>query len=72
MMYIKEINILETSIRDSLHMAIALINGMDYLATWNCKHIARGEIKKMIRLINEREGIVSPVICTPEELLGGI
>ncbi len=25
---------------DALHIAVATVHGMDYLLTWNCKHIA--------------------------------
>ena len=55
---------------DALHIAIAVTNGIDYLVTWNCKHIAnavmRNKIDKVCRLNN-----YEPVtICTPEELLG--
>jgi len=28
---------------DALHIALATVHGMDYLLTWNCKHIANAE-----------------------------
>lgn len=70
-LYLQEILILQGALRDSLHLAIATAHGMDYLLTWNCMHIARGEVKKALEKINARQGIATPTICTPEELLGG-
>jgi predicted nucleic acid-binding protein len=53
---------------DALHIAIATVHGMDYLVTWNCKHIANA---RMLRFVAEKcrgAGFEVPVICTPEEL----
>ncbi len=54
---------------DALHLAIAAINGIEYLVTWNCRHLAnatrRGQIEAAIRAT----GCEPPIICTPEELL---
>lgn len=55
---------------DALHIAIATINRVDYLLTWNCKHIANPEIQRNIAAHLERIGLFLPFICTPEELLG--
>lgn len=53
---------------DAVHIAVAAVNGMDYLLTWNCAHIAnavtRGKIERQCRVA----GYAPPVICTPEEL----
>ena len=54
---------------DAVHVAAAAVNGMDFLLTWNCTHIAnattRGKIERTCRLA----GFQPPVICTPEELV---
>jgi hypothetical protein len=55
---------------DALHIAIATVHGMDFLLTWNCKHIANPEIQKRIALYLEEQGLFLPFICTPDELLG--
>lgn len=55
---------------DALHIAIATINSVDYLLTWNCKHIATPEIQRSIAAYLEKFGLFLPFICTPEELLG--
>ncbi len=58
------------AIEDALHIAIATANGVDYLVTWNCRHIANPEIQRGIASYLEQIGAVLPFICTPEELLG--
>jgi predicted nucleic acid-binding protein len=55
---------------DALHIAIAAIHGMDYLLTWNCRHINNAEIKPGIRDFIFSKGLRCPEICTPEELTG--
>jgi hypothetical protein len=55
---------------DALHIAIATTHGMDYLLTWNCKHIANAEMQGGVGGICRASGYEPPVICTPEELLG--
>jgi hypothetical protein len=55
---------------DALHIAIATVNGVDYLLTWNCRHIANPEIQRNIAEHLEQIGLFLPFICTPEELLG--
>jgi predicted nucleic acid-binding protein len=57
--------------RDALHIAIATIHGIDYLLTWNCKHIANATIRNDIAKICHLNGYEIPVICTPQELIGG-
>jgi predicted nucleic acid-binding protein len=55
---------------DALHIALATVHGMDYLLTWNCKHIANAEMQKSVSLMCHIQGYEPPVICTPEELMG--
>ncbi|OHB62998.1 MAG: DNA-binding protein [Planctomycetes bacterium RBG_13_62_9] len=54
---------------DALHIAIAAVNGMDYLLTWNCKHLANAAHRNGIESLVEGAGYVCPIICTPEELM---
>ena len=55
---------------DALHIAVATVSGVDYLLTWNCRHIANPEIQRGIAEYLEQIGLFLPFICTPEELLG--
>src|SRR3989304_6385924 len=59
------------AVEDALHIAIAAIHGMDYLLTWNCKHLANAEREHAITAICHRNNLGPPIICTPEELMGG-
>ena len=54
---------------DALHMAVAAVHGMDYLLSWNCKHIANATIRRAIERQCRLSGYEQPVICTPQELL---
>lgn len=60
----------DKNIEDIFHIAIATMNGMDYLLTWNCKHIANATIRNKIEEVCRLQGFQCPIICTPEELLG--
>ena len=53
---------------DALHIALATVHQMDYLLTWNMKHIANAHVRKMVGRIFQAQGHKSPEICTPEEL----
>lgn len=55
---------------DALHIALATVHGMDYLLTWNCKHIANAEIRNVLAAVAYDHGYGAPVVCTPEELMG--
>jgi hypothetical protein len=55
---------------DALHIAIAAVHGMDFLLTWNCKHIANAEMRGLIEGVCRSKGYEPPITCTPEELLG--
>jgi predicted nucleic acid-binding protein len=57
------------AVDDALHVAIAAAHGMDYLLTWNCRHIANAAMRNRIADVCMASGLEAPVICTPEELL---
>jgi predicted nucleic acid-binding protein len=54
--------------QDALHIAVACVNGVDYLLTWNCKHIANAKMRSKIDKVCRDAGYVPSIICTPEEL----
>lgn len=54
---------------DAYHVAIATVNGMDYLLTWNCTHIANTVMRPKIEAACRLLGYEPPIICTPLELL---
>ena len=53
---------------DALHIAIAAVNQMDYLLTWNCRHIANAATRPKLEGLCLAEGYRCPIICTPPEL----
>lgn len=60
----------EKASRDAIHIAVATVHGMDYLLTWNYKHIANASMRNAIIRICHAQGYEIPVICTPQELIG--
>lgn len=56
---------------DAAHIAIASRHLVDYLLTWNCRHIANAEIIRRIAAVVRHAGYELPIICTPAELFGG-
>ena len=56
---------------DALHIAIAAVHHVDYLLTWNCKHIANAEMRPVIESVCRNMGFTPPILCTPEQLMGG-
>jgi hypothetical protein len=55
---------------DALHIASVAHHRIQYLLTWNCKHIANAKILPRIHQVLADAGVPIPIICTPEELLG--
>ena len=60
------------AVEDALHIALASVHGMDFLVTWNCRHIADAALRTRIGIIIAAAGYRAPVICTPEELMGDV
>ena len=58
------------SARDALHVAIAATQGIDYLITWNFRHINNASTRTMMVNVVSGFGLVCPVLCSPEELMG--
>ena len=56
---------------DAAHIAIAVTNGVDYLVTWNFRHIANAIMRSTIEDVCRAAGYKPPVVCTPNELLEG-
>ena len=54
---------------DAYHIVIAVINEMDYLLSWNFRHIVRRKTKDIIRMVNTLNRLRQIEIMTPGELL---
>ena len=55
---------------DAAHVAVAAVHAVDYLLTWNCKHLANAQIARRIAVVCEKLSHKMPIICTPEVLMG--
>ena len=55
---------------DALHIAVCAVHAIDYLVTWNFRHIDNAEAKPVIRHVCVSNGHSCPEICTPQELMG--
>jgi hypothetical protein len=67
--YLSKLSIPRKSRIDAFHIAASVVNGMDFIVSWNFHHIANVFVKEKIRKINDNLGIFTPEICTPEELI---
>ena len=54
---------------DALHIGVAAVHGMEYLVTWNCRHIANAWMRSRIEEVIRELGYEPPILCTPEELV---
>lgn len=54
---------------DALHISIAAVHNIDYLLTWNCRHIDNPATKPIMRMVCTKEGYTCPEICTPIEIM---
>ena len=55
---------------DAVHLAVSAVHGVDYLLTWNCRHLDNAEMKPLMRSVCAIAGYRCPEICTPQELMG--
>ncbi|MBO1050847.1 type II toxin-antitoxin system VapC family toxin [Dolichospermum sp. UHCC 0352] len=67
--FINKSNLPSKAATDAIHIALATIHGIDYLLTWNCKHIANAQIQKKLAQVSLDFGYEMPTICTPYELM---
>ena len=66
--YQRLLNIPERTKIDCFHLAVCVISEMDYLLSWNCKHLGIHTFLK-IQEYNKKENLSTPVLLTPEALM---
>jgi hypothetical protein len=66
--YIADLPLPGKAARDALHMALASVQGVDYLITWNCTHIANKHVRCGLEKINAVLNLPTPQILTPKEM----
>ena len=59
----------EKAAQDAFHVAISALHALDFLITWNCKHINNVNIVRRLERLCAQSGFACPVICGPDELL---
>ena len=55
---------------DAAHLALATVHEIQFLCTWNFRHLANALALKRFQQTNEKQGLFVPQVCTPEQLLG--
>jgi hypothetical protein len=56
--------------RDAEHVGVCATNGIDFLLTWNCRHLANAKQRDRIVEVCLDHGLRAPTICTPADLFG--
>jgi len=67
--YLHKLPIPPKAFRDALHLALAVVHKIDFIVTWNMKHLANATIVLKLSQINSEMNLHIPIICTPEELI---
>ena len=67
--FLQQSNLPPKASNDALHMALATVYGLDYLLTWNCKHMANAQIQRKLSQISLELGYILPFVCTPYEFI---
>ena len=67
--YVQALGLPVRAAADAVHIAYAVGYGIDYLATWNCTHIANAQMIRKLQDVNQSLNRQTPVIVTPESLM---
>ncbi len=67
-LFFNKANLPENARDDALHIAIAANHKMDFLLTWNFRHLANAHFIRKLQRISLDEGLMIPTICTPQEI----
>ena len=59
----------ESQPNDALHIALAATHGVQYVVSWNFRHIVNASLRPAIERICRDAEYDPPILCTPEELL---
>jgi hypothetical protein len=68
--YMNLLGIPSSAAMDAIHLAISVAHNVDYMLTWNCRHLAHGETRLKLHRYNAANGLHEPMIVTPQELEG--
>jgi hypothetical protein len=67
---LKEGILLPSKLLDALHIAVSVVHELDYLVSWNFKHLANIQKERRVLALTYKMGYLRPVrIITPLELM---
>jgi len=69
-LYVRKHIVPSQNAADAAHLAFACAHQIEFLCTWNFKHLANAFGLRRLRALNDKHGLFTPYVCTPEELLG--
>ncbi len=69
-LYVSERIVPQEKPGDAAHLAFASVYQVQFLCTWNFRHLANAFAIRRLRELNEKRHLFTPQVCTPEELLG--
>lgn len=52
-----------------MHVALSAVHEIEFLLTWNCRHLANAVLAAKIEQACKAAGYVAPRIVTPEQLV---
>lgn len=67
--FLEQSNLPAKASNDAMHIALATVYNLNYLLTWNCKHMANSQIQRKLSEISLSLGYRLPFICTPYEFI---
>ena len=67
--YVRHGAVPEAFAEDAYHIALAAANGMDFLLSWNFRHLVRRRTRDVVKMVNTLQGLGLTEIITPAELL---
>lgn len=67
--YLKHGAVPERFKNDALHLSLASLGGMDYLLSWNFKHLVNERTRRIVNMVNQLRGLRQLLIVTPPEML---
>lgn len=68
--YLAVLSISRKAALDAVHLACCVKHKIDFMLTWNCKHLAHGSVIKRLNEYNMEHRLFLPTIVTPDELMG--
>jgi hypothetical protein len=68
--YVREGAIPEKYRDDARHIAVAVFHELDYIVSWNYKHMVNIAVRRLINSTNLRMGYSPIEIISPEEVTG--